>query len=141
MKSRKSGNTFVVRLEKGEKIAESVRVFCEKNKISGAHFCGIGAASRADISYYSLGDFSYHPKIFEGEFEILNITGNVSLVDGRHFVHAHITLSDREFHAFGGHLNEAIAGPTLEIAITPLEGMERKFDEETRLKLLDLDQE
>lgn len=138
MKSKKSGSIFAVRLEKGEKIAESLSRFCEKNKISGAHFSGIGAASRADIACYSLEDFSYHPKIFEGEFEILNITGNVSLVEGKPFVHAHITLSDTKFHAFGGHLNEAVVGPTLEIFLAPSDKMERKFDDEVKLKLLKL---
>lgn len=138
MKSRKSGKAFVLRLEKGEKVAESLSRFCKENKISGAHFCGVGAASRADIAYYSLEDFSYHPKIFEGEFEVLNVTGNVSLIDGRHFVHAHITLSDTKFHAFGGHLNEAVVGPTLEVFLTPSDKIERKFDDEVKLKLLKL---
>src|SRR3989338_4150779 len=97
MKSKKSGSVFAVRLEKGERVAESLSRFCKENKINGAHFSGIGAASAADIAYYSLRDYKYHSKKFKGEFEVLNITGNISLFHGRHFVHAHITLGETEF--------------------------------------------
>jgi uncharacterized protein len=139
MKYKKFGEKFVVRLEKGEKVMENLTKFCTDQDIQAGSLSGIGALSQAEVQYYSLKDKEYHKKNFEDEFEVLNITGNISLVDDKPLIHAHITLSNTDFFAFGGHLVEATVGPTLEVIIEPMPGsITRKFDEEVGLKLIDL---
>ena len=137
MKYKKTKNGFLIILEKDEKIIESLTNFCKQQKIKGAKISALGAVLKVDISYYSLKDYKYHSKEFIGEFEVLNITGNVSVVGEKPFCHLHITISEN-FNAFGGHLNEAIVGPTLEIFLNIEEKLERKYDENVKLKLLNL---
>lgn len=138
MEIKKSKDQYIIKLIKGEKVIENLITFCKENNIEGAKFFGLGALKKVDISYYSLKDYEYHSKEFEGEFEVLNITGNVAMFENEQVVHAHITLGDTEYNSFGGHINEGIVSPTLEIFLTPLDRLERKFDEKTKLKLLDL---
>jgi predicted DNA-binding protein with PD1-like motif len=80
----------------------------------------------------------YHFVELSQPLEILALAGNISLKDGQPFVHAHITLSDQEGRAFGGHLAEGTRVFACEFTIQ--EGhapvtLARSFDEETGLFL------
>jgi predicted DNA-binding protein with PD1-like motif len=70
--------------------------------------------------------------------EIVSLYGNISLKDGKPFVHAHVVLSDEKGNARGGHLLPG-SSPVFacEITIEEFEGPEliRGFDERTRLAL------
>ena len=58
-------------------------------------------------------------------------------MNGEIYLHLHITISDLNNNAFGGHLNSAIISTTGEIIIEEIEGdIEREFNEEVRLNLL-----
>ncbi len=139
MKHKIYGDVFVMRFFKGEEIIKEMTDFLNRNKIMLASFSGIGAASSAILGFYSLKDKKYSWKEFTGEYEIISITGNVSLLDGKPFVHAHIMICDSKHNCFGGHLKEAVMGATAEIVLKPIKGkIERKLDEEIGLNLLDL---
>jgi predicted DNA-binding protein with PD1-like motif len=72
--------------------------------------------------------------------ELVGMTGNISLVDGQPFIHAHGVFSDKEFATVGGHVKDLVVGPTIEIFLAPIdEKIERKMNDEVGLKLLDLD--
>jgi predicted DNA-binding protein with PD1-like motif len=47
--------------------------------------------------------------------EILSLVGNVSLIDGVPFIHAHICVSDNTFSIIGGHVKSCIISLTCEI--------------------------
>ncbi len=139
MKHKIYGDVFVMRFFKGEEIIKEMTEFLYRNKISLASFSGIGAASSAVLGFYSLKDKKYSWKDFAGEYEIVSLTGNASLLDGKPFVHAHAMICDSRHKCFGGHLREAVVGATAEIVLRPLKGeIKRKRDEETGLNLLDL---
>jgi len=65
------------------------------------------------------------------------LVGNISLKDGRPFLHAHVTLADKEGHAFGGHLAPGTIVFVCELVVQALEGPEftRELDQETGLPL------
>ncbi len=139
MKHQQHGNTFVLLLSTGERIIESITAFCKEKKITAAHFTAIGAVSEAELGFYNLETKTYKWKKAEAELEIDSIVGNVAVFENEPLVHAHATVSDSEMHSFGGHLKEAVAGASCEIFLTPLQGkLERKYDEVTGLKLLQL---
>ena len=56
---------------------------------------------------------------FEEPMEIGNLTGNVSKMDGKRFVHCHITVAGPELIAFTGHLSRGVVGTAAEIYIRP----------------------
>lgn len=140
MKYKKSGDTYVILLEKGDKIIEALTRFCGKEKISAGFFTGIGGVSQAEIAYYAIKDKKYHSQIFKKPpYEVVSLKGNVSMSEGKLKIHAHIVLSDSKFRAFGGHLNEADVSPMCEIIFTTLKAkLHRKKDAETGLMFLDL---
>ena len=66
-------------------------------------------------------------------------TGNITLVNGEPFIHAHITLANIEFGAVGGHFKEGTVGATLEVFVTRLNTeIHRCPDEAVGLNLMDL---
>jgi len=138
MLHKKFGNIFIIRLEKGEEIITTLSKFLSKKKISSAFFSGIGAVEKAVIGFYDLNEKKYFWREFM-ECEVVSLSGNVSILDDRPFIHSHVVLSDISYNCFGGHLREATAGATLEIKLEMLDGkIARKFDTVTGLNLLDL---
>lgn len=112
------GPTYVVRLDAGEKIVETLKALCERDAIGGAYFNGLGAVSEAEIGHFDPAANDYTSVRLSGPYEIVSLYGNVTKVDGRPFIHAHIALGDRTFAVRGGHLKEAVVSVTCEITMT-----------------------
>jgi len=136
MEFRKIGNRYLLRISRGEEIIESITSFLKKQDIRAGSICGIGAVNRANLLYYSMEDKKYHGKEFEGEFEIVALNGNASILDKKHFPHIHIILANNNYNCFGGHLTSATVAVTCEVFIDPDKGeVVREFNEETKLNL------
>jgi hypothetical protein len=67
---------------------------------------------------------------------MVSCVGNVSLSDGKPFVHAHVVLADERGSTKAGHLVEGIVFAA-EVHLRRLEGLklERKYDKATGLWL------
>lgn len=120
MRFRKIENRYFLRLEKGERIIKALTAFCAREGIKGASFTGIGTCRGAELGFFDWEKKAYHYKKFSGDYEISALIGNVSLLDGKPSVHAHITLGDSEFRAWAGHLREAETLAACEIVLNPL---------------------
>tara|TARA_Y100000310_G_scaffold262781_1_gene272579 strand:- start:3771 stop:4190 length:420 start_codon:yes stop_codon:yes gene_type:complete len=139
MKSTKSDKTFIIRLEKEDKIIESLTTFCKDNNIKAGYFTGLGACESALLAHYSLETKKYSEKNLKEPLEIIHLNGNISEMNNEPYLHVHIAVSNDKMQVFGGHLKEAVIGPTCEIFLTPLEKtLNRKPDEEIGLNLLDI---
>ena len=138
MNYKECGDNFIIKIEKGEKSVDTLKSFLLEKGIKSAWFTAIGAASEVDLAFYDSVNKEYVSKVFEGDFEITSLIGNVSTMEDKVVIHSHITLSNTEYNTFGGHLNEVTISGTLEIMLHPLEvDLKRKKDEETQLNLLD----
>jgi Plants and Prokaryotes Conserved (PCC) domain/Aldo/keto reductase family len=73
------------------------------------------------------------------QMEVLTLSGDLTLTtDGRPIVHTHVVLGSSDGHAWGGHLIEATASPTLELyATTYPEPLHKRLDPPTDLLLID----
>jgi uncharacterized protein len=140
MKSKKLNNGYIIKLEKGEEIIQSLTLFCIQNKIKSGQIAGIGGTNNISLKYFNLKKNVYITKTFKGRnYEILTLNGNISLVDKKPFLHIHTTIGDSDYKVYGGHLESAIIGITCEITITMTGGtIKRKLDKEFQLKFLDL---
>jgi len=139
LKTAKSGETFVVRLDPGEEIVSSLTGFCEQAGIMSATVQGIGSVAMAEVGHFdpALGDYVF--RRLDGPLEVLSLTGNVAALDGRPVVHVHAVLSDRAFTTQGGHLRSGIVAVTCEVILTPLPGpLRRKRNHGKKPALLDL---
>jgi len=138
MKFHKKNNLYFGRLEKGEEIISSLIKFCKENKISNGKISAIGAAENLKLGFYDTIQKKYEYNLFEGDYEITSMLGNITLLNGEPFPHIHINISDVNFLTYGGHLFSAIVSITCEFTIEDFAtSFERKPDEMTGLNLID----
>ncbi|MEE8886793.1 MAG: PPC domain-containing DNA-binding protein [Eubacteriales bacterium] len=132
MEYRKFGNTYVVRLNRGEEIISSLSELAEKEDIRLAKIEGIGAADQLTVGLYDVPSKQYSTHEYNKAFEITSLTGNITRKDDKPYLHVHLSAGDVDNHVIGGHLNRARIGGTAEIFVTVLDGeVGRKMDDIT----------
>ncbi|MCY6484139.1 DNA-binding protein [Clostridium aestuarii] len=132
-------NTFVLRLEAGEEIVESLKLFSRINNIKAASVSGIGAVQKVVLAVYRPSIKGYKIRKFDKNFEMTNLEGNITTKDNKPYIHIHVTLADKEFRCFGGHLESAIIMPTCELVINVIhEDIERIYEESLNINVMDL---
>lgn len=136
MECKQFGSKLVARIDKGEEIVTVIRRLCQDYEIKLASISGIGAVNRANIGIFIQDKKEYRTKELTGSMEIASMAGNISEMNGECYIHCHITLTDENYQAWGGHLNEAIVGPTCELIIDIIDGqIDRQFNEEVGLNV------
>lgn len=141
MKAVDKNNVHVLVLERGDNVIETITKYCAEKGIASGVFTGIGAVEKVKIGYYDLGKREYFFRDEPGVFEVASMNGNVALVDGKPFIHAHAVLSrcDETLECIGAHIKEAFVAVTLEVFLTPLDiSLGRELNESIGLKLLKL---
>ncbi len=129
MEYREYGNVTVVRLDKGDEIIESIKKVAEAFSIKNAVFTAIGATDDFTVGVFDLEKSDYEKYSFGGNHEILNLSGNITTVDGKPYVHAHITCAGKGGRVVGGHLLEGKISLTLELEIIRINAcVTRKHD-------------
>ncbi|HDH10145.1 MAG TPA: DNA-binding protein, partial [Chloroflexi bacterium] len=130
--------SFLIRLPYGEDLLLTLKRFCEENGITQGVLAVIGAVRRATVGYYDQEAHEYKANSFDQPMEIVSCIGNISLLEGEPFVHAHIVLADKEGRpAAAGHLMEGAIIFAGEAFVQELIGepLVREFDEQTSLSL------
>jgi hypothetical protein len=137
MANYKIKRTIIGQLPSGTDLLEGLTQLVQKENIRCGRIHGIGATTHAIIAYYDQNTKKYNSMEFKGGMEILNLTGNVSIRDGKPFVHVHILLSDPQGKVFGGHLMPGTKLWACEIFVDEFDGEElvRGQDEKTGLFL------
>ncbi len=130
--------TYFIRIKRREKILASFKKFCQKEKIEGGFFCGLGAVDQVELAHYDVATKKYSAKKFNQPLELTNITGDVGIYEKDLIIHAHATLADKNMKCLAGHLVEAEVSGTAEIYFSLTPRLEKFFDEETGLKLFQL---
>jgi len=139
MEYKKFANTYIIRLERGDEIVDRLRVFVEKEEITGGFFYGLGAVKNVSLGYFDVEKKEYKEKSFEQDFELTSMVGDVAFSGDKIIVHAHVTLAGEDFKVVAGHLNKATVTATIEIVFNPIEGkLSKKTDPITGLNLMDL---
>lgn len=137
MEFKKFNNDYVVRLNKGENVIESLKKLCREEDIKLAEITGLGASNKVEIGVFNTNTKEYKTKVFDGMFEITSLVGNVTRKDGEVYLHIHINFGDAEGNVFGGHLVESKISATSEIIVRKIDGeVGRKLSEEIGLNLL-----
>ena len=118
MRVMKAGERlFMVRVDRGEEVVVALLTFATEHAVRSAAVTGLGAVERARLAYFDASAKEYLTRDFPEVTELVSLTGNLGLFEGRPFLHAHVVLSDREYHCRGGHLVSAIVAVTGEFAI------------------------
>jgi len=132
------GDRYILRFDRGEEVLGSLTEFCRTEQIEAASFTAIGACREAVVSFYNLHAKKYEEHEIRENLEIISLIGNVSLLDNKQLVHAHVTLGDSSLQVRGGHAKRLLVSATCEMSLQKFKGyVSRKFDEETGLNLMD----
>ena len=134
------GRTFIVKLDYGTDFLDSITGISKKLDISSGYFTALGAVQKAAFYYYDQVKKKYIPHTMNRRMEIAACIGNVSVLEGQSFVHAHVVFSDSAGKAYGGHLMKGAVIFSCELPLDEVDGVVigRTFDPQTGLNLLSL---
>ena len=137
MEYRKSGEKYVIRIDKGEEILAAVQSLCRREQITLAEFTGLGAVGDLTAGVFDTGQKTFRGTRWQGDMEITSLIGNVTTLDGEVYLHAHISVADAAGNVKGGHLKSAVVSATAELVLTVMQGgVGRQCSEEIGLNLL-----
>ena len=148
MEYKKIGETYYIRMDRGDEIISNILEICRKEAIKSAVYVGIGGCSIAELQVFiperpRIGDGtsgtsgSFETERIEGMLELVSMNGNiVSGDDGQLYHHTHALFSFKkngQHGMAGGHLKSTTVLYTAEIELRPTIGgaIGRKFDPET----------
>jgi hypothetical protein len=128
-----------VRLESGEQVADSLLGLLRREGVGYAVLSGLGAVRQVRLSYWNAQTREYESHELEEQLEVISLTGNVTIRDGQPFLHLHVALGRQDLSVLGGHFNDAIAHPTLEVWLQREAGsVHRAPDPASGLALMEL---
>lgn len=130
------GNKYVVSVMNHVEVAAAITAFCDEHGIKAGSVEGIGAVNSATLRFFNPETKKYVDRTFNGQMEIANLTGNVSTLDGKTYIHLHIILGCSDYTALAGHLLSAMLSGAGEFVIEKYDGViDRYFDEEIGLNM------
>lgn len=136
MEYRKFNNTIVARIDKGEEILEKIKEIALKENIKLANVNALGATNDFTVGVYKVDEKKYYSNSFQGNFEIVSLTGTINTMNDEFYTHIHMSAGNDKGEVFGGHLNRAIVSATCEMIINIIDGnVDRFYDEEIGLNL------
>ncbi len=139
MQVKRVEDTYLVRLETGEEVINSLKQFADAYRIGFGTILAIGTFRRVTLGYYDVDTRTYQHQELE-KVEVLNMSGNITQgEDGERMIHAHVTVGRSDYSAWGGHVVEATVGPTVEVVVeTAPTVIRRQHDPDTGLDLWNL---
>ena len=75
MHFRKDSNVYVISLNRGEKIKQTLDAFFEREKIQGGAIIGIGAVGPARLSFYDVHRKAYVTTEYPDDYELVSLMG------------------------------------------------------------------
>ena len=137
--SFQSGPVHLLRLGTGDDLLGSLEQYVTAERIHAGWLTFLGAVKAASLRYYDQNEREYCDFHIHQRLEVLSGVGNVSLLDGEPFIHAHAVFGDDRGRAFGGHVNHGCEVWALEVKIEELVGEApiRSLDDVTGLSLWD----
>ena len=100
-------DTFIIYLEKDDRIMESLTDFCKDQNIDNGKISGIGANKDIELGAYDLSNKKYITHNFNDIWELTSFQGIVQLKYVFTFIHANINMRNHNLGHKGGNLFEA----------------------------------
>ena len=112
MEYKKIGETYYVRMDRGDEIISNLLDICRKESIPSAIFSGIGGCSSAELQVFIPETGSFETEQLGGMLELVSLNGNVVSGDnGQLYHHTHALFSFKkggQHGMAGGHLNPTL---------------------------------
>ncbi len=98
----KPGRIVMGRLQKGDDLLGALQKICSDQQIRLGDIRALGAVRKARIGYYDQDRRDYSFFDLAQHLELLALVGNVSIRDGKPFLHAHVTFANGSRGNFRG---------------------------------------
>ena len=130
---------FLLVFDTGDEIAAGLEKFAGEQQLLHARFHALGAFERVTVAFFNLTTKQYEKTEINEQVEVISLLGNLTILEGKPKLHAHVVVGKRDLTAHGGHLVEGYVRPTLEVSLTAFDQpVVRKLDPGTGLPLIDL---
>ena len=124
-------------LAAGSAFADEVLAIARRERLRTAGVEAIGGVDRLVIAYFNRKEKRYEEHSYDEFMEATTIRGNVTLKDGKPFLHAHGSFGRRDMSVIGGHIVSARVSPIMEVIVEPTSNVAlRRFDERTGLNVI-----
>jgi len=100
------GRNFLFRVPEGRELLGFINNFAGEHNVLIGSVSGIGSLRNPKIGYFDENAGEYKVIQLEGLYELVSLSGNISLKDGKPFAHIHLALGSPEGRLYGGHLVE-----------------------------------
>ncbi len=136
MEYKRFKDSFVLRLDPNDEICESILKLAENEQIRLAEISGLGATDDFAVGVYNVEKQKFLADHFSGYYEIVSLTGNLTTMNNKPYIHLHMSAGDKDGRVVGGHLKYAVISATAEIFIRVLDGeVYRELSSETGLNI------
>ena len=98
------GRTYMLRAPQGVDLIKYLTELAQKENIKAGLISIIGSLKNPVIGYYNVEKGVYEEIKLEGFYELAHGSGNISLKEGKPFIHLHVVLGDKNGKAYAGHL-------------------------------------
>ena len=96
MEYRKFGETYYVRLDRGDEVISSLLDICKAEHVESATYSGIGGCSEAQIQTFIPDAGTFETQTLSGMLELVSLTGNVICGDDGLCHHTHAVFSYKQ---------------------------------------------
>jgi len=145
MKSKlisKRPKTYAVIFETGDEFLKGMLQFCQETGMGASRFTAVGAFERVTLAHLDWETKQYIPVPVEERVEVLTLSGDIALYEGKPQINAHTVLGRRDGTTRGGHILKAIVRPTLEVILdeAPVH-LRKRYNPEMGLAFIDISQD
>ena len=123
------------KLDYGKDLISEIERVCRKWNVKTGWFNAIGALKNVTYGFYDQKLKKYKKFLHKNPCEISSCIGNVSALEGKIFVHAHINFADEKGNVKGGHLYKGDIFAAEVVIFSYDKILKRKFDKITGLML------
>lgn len=135
----RQGERVQFRFMSGERFVAPLIDWLGREGVGYAALTGLGAVSGATVSYWNAQSQQYEQHELVEQMEVVSLTGNVTLREEQPFIHAHVGLGRQDLSMIGGHVNDLLVHPTLEVWLRPeAQPVRRALDESCGLFVMQL---
>jgi predicted DNA-binding protein with PD1-like motif len=108
---------YLMVLRQGDDILKEIEALAQKENIPSANFTGMGFVNMT-FGFFDFKTKKYDPKEFK-DMELASMHGTIAWQHGNVSIHAHGTVTGKDFAAHGGHILSGTVGTgSVEILVT-----------------------
>ena len=112
-----TGRTFEVTMRRGDEVVAGLTEFAEQNHVKLAHLTGIGAFDSGVLGWFDPEKRAYKKIAINQEVEVVSLTGNITIQDGKPSLHAHCVVALSDGSTKAGHLIEGHVSLAMQVFV------------------------